>query len=142
MRRLRKILAVLLAVALALGVGIMGASELGGEIVTLSTSGPDGDSETRIWVVDDLGHAWLRAGSPGNGWLQRIDANPDVTVERAGQTTRFRAVPVRDDPGIRDRIHELMRQKYTWADQIVSLMRDGSGSVPIRLDPVESGGTS
>ena len=130
-------MAVVLAVSLALGIGIMSASELGGEIVTLHTNTPDGEAETRIWVVDDMGHAWLRAGTPGNGWLHRIDANPDVVVERAGQSTRFRAVPVRDDPILRDRIHELMAQKYTWADRVVSLMRDGSKSVPIRLDPVE-----
>lgn len=142
MRRLRKVLAVVLAAAMALGIGIFGVSELGGEIGTLGTSTPDGDAHTRIWVVDDSGHAWLRAGSPDNGWLLRIDANPDVTVEREGQVTRYRAVPVRDDPTLRDRIHELMRQKYTWADRIVSLMRDGSQSVPIRLDPVEPGGAS
>ncbi len=142
MRRLRKILVVVLAVSLALGVGIMGASELGGEIVTLHTNSPDGEAQTRIWVVDEAGHAWLRAGTPGNGWLLRIDADPDVLVERAGQSTRFRAVPVRDDPTIRDRIHELMAQKYTWADWLVSQMRDGSQSVPIRLDPVEAAAPS
>ena len=142
MRGLRKVLAVVLAAALALGIGIFGASELGGEIVTLGTSSPDGEAHTRIWVVDDMGHAWLRAGSPGNGWLVRIDANPDVTIERAGQVSRYRAVPVRGDPALRDRIHALMREKYTWADRIVSLIRDGSQSVPIRLDPVEPGGAS
>lgn len=142
MRRFRMIVAVVLAVSLALGIGVMSASELGGEIVTLHTTTPDGEAETRIWVVDDMGHAWLRAGTPGNGWLRRIDANPDVVVERAGLSTRFRAVPVRDDPTLRDRIHELMAQKYTWADRVVSLMRDGSKSVPIRLDPVVSGEAS
>ena len=142
MRRFRRVVAVVLAVVLALGIGLFGVSELGGEIVTLRTSTPDGTASTRIWVVDDAGHAWLRAGSPGNGWLVRIDANPDVTVERAGQVTRFRAVPVRDDPTLRDRIHALMREKYTWADRIVSLLRDGSKSVPIRLDPIAPRGSS
>ncbi len=112
------------------------ASELGGEIVTLHTAGPDGDVETRVWIVDDGGHAWLRAGMPDNTWLQRIDANPDVVVERRGEAIRFRAVPVRDDPAIRDRIHELMREHYTWADRVVGQIRDGTKSVPIRLDPV------
>ena len=126
MRTFRKVVAIGLAVVMALGLGIFGVSELGGEIVTLGTTTPDGASSTRIWVVDDAGHAWLRAGAPSNGWLVRIDANPDVTIERAGQVTRYKAVPVRDDPKLRDRIH--------------ALMRDGSHSVPIRLDPVEPGG--
>jgi len=138
MRGLRRVVAVVLAVSLTFGVGIFGVSELGGEVVTLRTTAPDGESARRIWVVDDVGHAWLRAGNPANGWLLRIDANPDVTVERAGVTTRFKAVPIRDDPAVRDRIHALMRQKYTWADRIVSLIGDRSKSVPIRLDPVEA----
>lgn len=137
MRRLRQILALVLAVALALGIGIFGVSELGGEIVTLHTN-VDGEASTRIWVVDDAGRAWLRAGNPSNGWLARIDANPDVVVERNGESTRFRAVPVRDDAAARERIHALMREKYTWADRIVSLIGDRTKSVPIRLDPVES----
>ena len=139
MRTFRRVVAIGLAVVMALGLGIFGVSELGGEIVTLGTSSASGDASTRIWVVDDAGHAWLRAGAPSNGWLVRIDANPDVTIERAGQRTRYKAVPVRDDPTLRDRIHALMREKYTWADRIVSMMRDGSHSVPIRLDPVEPG---
>ncbi|MEX2206259.1 MAG: hypothetical protein WEF50_08540 [Myxococcota bacterium] len=139
MRRFRRVVAIGLALVMALGIGIFGASELGGEIATLGTSTADGEASTRIWVVDDAGHAWLRAGAPGNGWLVRIDANPNVTVERNGVLTRYTAVPVRDDPTLRDRIHALMREKYTWADRIVSALRDGSHSVPIRLDPVEPG---
>jgi len=138
MRRIRRILAVVIAISLALGLGVMGASELGGEVVTLRTNAPGGEAETRIWVVDDGGSAWLRAGNPGSGWLQRIDADPDVVVERAGESTRYRAVPVRNDPTLRDRIHALMREKYTWADRIVSLIGDRAQSVPIRLDPVEA----
>lgn len=137
MRRFRKVVAVVLTFTMALGLGIFGASELGGEIVTLHTNAPDGEAETRVWVVDGAGHAWLRAGNPSNGWLVRIDANPDVVVERNGQSTRFNAVPVRDDPAARERIHALMREKYTWADWVVSQIGDRTKSVPIRLDPVE-----
>ena len=142
MKRLRKALIWVLVLAMALGSGIFGVSELGGEIVTLGTHTADGDANTRIWVVDDVGHAWLRSGTPGNGWLERIDANPDVTIERAGVVTRYRAVPVRTDPKLRDRIHALMAEKYTWADRIISALRDGTQSVPIRLDPVEPGPAS
>ena len=137
MKLLRRVLIVALVIAMALGSGIFGASELGGEIATLRTHGSDGDASTRVWVVDDGGHAWLRSGSGGSGWYHRLEANPDVTLERAGMTTRYVAVPVKGDPAQRDRIHALMREKYTWADQIVSLSRDGANSVPIRLEPAE-----
>lgn len=135
MRGIRRIVVLLLVLAVALVAGIFAASELGGEVVSLHTHGPDGDATTRTWVVDDAGFAWLRSGTPENGWLVRIDAAPDVIVERGGESLHFRAVPVRDDPAVRDRIHALMRDKYTWADRIVSLIRDGSRSVPIRLEP-------
>lgn len=136
MRGIRRIVVAALLVALAIGIAVMGASELGGEVVTLHTASPDGEVTTRIWIVDDTGYAWLRAGVPENGWLLRIDANPDVVVERGGESLRFRAVPVRNDPAVRDRIHARMRQDYGLADRIVSLLRDASKSVPVRLDPI------
>jgi hypothetical protein len=128
---------VLAVVVLAVGfVGlIFAASELVPEKVVLHTHDGAADRTTPLWVVDDGGFAWLRAGVPGSGWLKRIDANPDVTVERGGQTYHFHAVPVRE-PVIRDHIHALMREKYGWSDRIVSMMRDPNGSVPVRLEPV------
>jgi hypothetical protein len=125
---------VVLALALFVA-SILLASELGSELVTLGTVGADGaTSETRLWIVDDGGSAWLRAGVPESGWLLRIQANPAVVVERGGTTTSFRAVPV-SDPILRDRIHRLMREKYGWADRWISIIRDGGASVPVRLDP-------
>ncbi|HTO06783.1 MAG TPA: nitroreductase/quinone reductase family protein [Myxococcota bacterium] len=134
-----RLLARILFLVLLLGVSFVGlifaASEFGGEGVVLHTHDGSADRTTHLWVVDDGGFAWLRAGVPGTGWLKRIEANPDVTVERGGQTFHFRAVPIHE-PAIRDRIHELMRQKYAWADKFVSMLRDPKGSVPVRLEPV------
>jgi hypothetical protein len=48
----------------------------------------------------------------------------------------MKAVPVHD-PAIRDRIHALMRDKYPFADRLISVMRDPSGSVPVRLETVQ-----
>jgi hypothetical protein len=115
---------------------VFGASELGGELVTLHTRDASGaDKTTHLWVVDDAGFAWLRAGKPTSGWLVRMEANPDVTVERGGMTYHFKAVPVHE-PVVRDRIHALMREKYPFADRVISLLRDPNGSVPVRLEPV------
>jgi hypothetical protein len=131
----------LVILVLVLVVGFFGtvmlASEYGGEVVVLHTKEGDADKVTHLWVVDDAGFAWLRAGTPGSGWLKRIDANPDVTVERAGQSYHMRAVPVRE-PVVRDRIHTLMREKYPFADRLISVMRDGNSSVPVRLETVQA----
>lgn len=129
----------LVTFALVLAAGFIAsvyiASEYGGEVVVLHTLQGNDEETTHLWVVDDSGFAWLRSGTPESGWLRRIGANPEVTVERAGQTYQFRAVPVRE-PMVRDRIHALMRDKYGLADQLISTIRDGDLSVPVRLDPV------
>ncbi|HTO54814.1 MAG TPA: hypothetical protein VMR50_15620 [Myxococcota bacterium] len=114
---------------------IFGASEFGGELVTLHTHDGAADRTTHLWVVDDVGFQWLRAGVPSSGWLKRIEADPDVTVERKGQSAHYHAVPIHD-PVTRDRIHALMREKYAWADKLVSAIRDPNGSVPVRLEPL------
>jgi hypothetical protein len=128
-----------IAVAMALGLGalfvgsVFAASELGGEVVTLISFGPRGSAyHTHLWVVDADGSAWLRAGQPGERWLARIRANPHVLLERSGARKRYRAVP---DPAARDRIQALMREKYGLADRYIAMLRDGSRSIPVRLEP-------
>ncbi len=135
MRKLRLAGGILLAIVVLLSGSMLVASEQGEEIVTLTTFEEDGSAvETRLWVVDDAGSSWLRAGVPSSGWLARIEQRPVIEVERAGQKGRHRAVPVRE-PAARDRIHALMRAKYGFADRWISLMRDSIESVPVRLDP-------
>jgi hypothetical protein len=112
---------------------MIGASELAEEVVVLHTTDERGrDQRTSLWVVDDeLETLWLRAGMPESSWLLRIEANPEVELERAGQRAEYTAVPV---PEARERIHQLMRERYGLADRIISALRDGSESVPVRLD--------
>jgi len=128
---------VLLGLALAFGISMLVASESGEEIVVLRTVDAEGAShETRLWVADDAGFAWLRAGQPGSGWYVRLQAHSQVEVERDGAVGRFEAVPV-PDPASRDRIHALMRAKYGFADRWVSMLGDRTLSIPVRLDPIE-----
>jgi hypothetical protein len=137
MSLLLRLLGVVLALVVLFFAAVFGASEFGGEVVKLDTVDASGAHHTtHLWVVDDGGFAWLRAGVPTSGWLVRLEAHPDVTVERGGVSYEMKAVPVRE-PAIRDRIHALMRDKYPWADRLVSVMRDPNGSVAVRLDPVK-----
>jgi hypothetical protein len=136
MKIVRRIVVWAFVLVVALLVATFGASELGGEVVTLRTRDGAGEAATRLWVVDDAGAQYLRAGNPGSGWLVRIQADPDVTVERNGFNARYRAVPVTNDPGQPARIHALMREKYGIADRIVSVLGDRSQSIAVRLDPV------
>jgi len=125
----------LLAVVVVFFVGIFAASELGGEIVTLTTFDAAGTpAETRLWVVDDAGAAWLRCGVPTSGWCGRMRASPAVRVSRGGTSRDFTAALV-TEPAVRDRIHALMAEKYGWADALIGTIRDGDASVAVRLDP-------
>lgn len=109
------------------------AGELGGEVVTLRTADTVGVThETSVWVVDDGGRQWLRAGSPKASWYQRILVKPEVELVRNEQTGRYTAVPVE---GSRARINALMAERYGWADRVIGLVRSRDGAVAIRLDP-------
>ena len=59
------------------------------------------------------------------------DAPTDVTITFLPDT----GVPVTNDPGQPARIHALMRDKYGWADRVVSVIGDRSQSIAVRLDP-------
>ena len=124
-------------VALGLVMGLMfAASELGGEVVTLVTSDTDGTlHETSLWIVEDEGALWLRAGNPDSSWLKRIRKTPAVTLTRAGKTVRYRAEVVLGRNG---RINQLMADGYGWADRVIGGMRDAAETVAIRLVPAGS----
>ena len=140
MKKLLLAVAAVVVLAVLVIVGIFAASELGGEVVTLQTLAADGTAiETRLWIVEVDGDLWLRAGARPSGWLKRIEADPRVSITRGEVTSDHRAVPVRDAQ-TRDRIHAAMRERYPLADALVSLARDGSLSVPVRLEPMPDGG--
>lgn len=109
------------------------AGDLGGEVVTLRTADTVGVMhDTSLWVVDDGGRQWLRAGSTTSSWYERILVKPEVELVRNGQTGRYTAVQVE---GSRERINALMAERYGWADRLIGLVRSRDGAVAIRLDP-------
>lgn len=126
-----------LAVALLVVVLAVGALEIvaaeSDEVVVLRVVDAAGvPHETRLWVVDDGSHSWLRAGSPAAGWFVLLEERPDVEVVRGEETLAVHAVP---EPGARARINELMRAKYGWADAYIGALFGRDDAVPIRLDP-------
>jgi len=130
----RVILGSLVLLAL-LGVAYYGLAE-SGEVVVLETHDSTGAvHETRVWVVDHDGFAWLRTGDRTAPWLVRLREKPEVAVTRAGVRREYRAVPG-DDPAMRDRINALVLEKYGLAEQALRvLMLKPDGATPIRLEP-------
>jgi len=122
-------------VGFALGlffVVVFAASEMAGEVVTVHTYHAGGlSTETPLWIVDEGGRAYLRAGMPDSKWFVRLQAEPNVDVVRDGVTTSYTAVVA---PQMRDRVNLLMAEKYGWAESLLGLMRDSESTMPIRLD--------
>ena len=135
MRKLLAILGALLATALVL-VLVQGIAAESGEVVVVRTRDAAGAwHETRLWIVEDAGTSWLRAGTAEAGWLARVEADPDIEVVRGGETRARRGLP---EPARRERIDALMRRKYGWADAYISFLVGRGGSVPVRLaDPAD-----
>jgi hypothetical protein len=133
LRNALRILGVLLGLAVAAAILEYVASE-SGEVVVLRTTDASGDfHETRLWVVDHDGSAWLRAGNPAVGWFERLSSRPEVVVVRGDASAAFRAVPT---PEARDVVNERMQEKYGWADRYVSFFFSREKKIPVRLLPV------
>jgi hypothetical protein len=149
MRIVRNVLiaiGVMLGVIVALALGHLALIEIGREVVVVHEPTPSGVMHrSRLWIVDDGGHSWIHPGNANaQWWVQQMDANPIVEVERGGETRRYR---VRPDPDAHAKVHQLMRQKYGLADWWVRFLTGtdtNSGvltgkkctTVPIRLEPI------
>ena len=123
---------------LVVGVAFAGLERLAAErieVVELIAANEAGEKRnTRLWVVDDEGLAYLRVGADGSGWHDRILKNDSVTVVRQGVTAQYR---VQARPEKSARINALMQQKYTWGDTLIGLMVGGrEGSIPLELQPL------
>jgi hypothetical protein len=128
-----KILLLLLALALAFVLTLAAASEFGGEVVTLYTrDASGGESGTSLWVVDHEGFQYLRAGDRAASWFERLRREPQVRVERAGKAASYQALP---SPDLTRTVDQLMAEKYGIADRIISVIRDPSSSMAVRLVP-------
>ncbi len=135
MRALRRALTVIVGLVVILVGGIYALSESGEEVVTLRSTNAAGEQHsTRLWIVEDSGFAWLRVGQPGSRWHQDLLARPVVEVVRGDETQTYRAVPV-ETPEARQRINQLVAEKYGLAETVISWMHDESTVVPIRLEP-------
>lgn len=106
--------------------------EVGREVVTLRTRADGGEwNETRLWVVDYDGDAWLH--STGPAWEQRFAEDPEVELVRGGETRHYLAEPDREPHAA---IDQALRRKYGIADRWVRFIAPCDEAVlPFRLRP-------
>ena len=131
-----RVLVFLVAFVAALLAGaVVVASEMGGEVVVVTTSDERGvEFETSLWIVEDVGSQWLRAGNRESAWCQRLLANPVIKMERGGEVATYRA---HAEPDATARVNGLMARDYGLADRVVGLLRDDAKSLAIRLEPID-----
>ena len=110
------------------------ASETGEVVVLTTVEQASGDTATtRLWVVEHDNTLWLR-GSAQAGWTQRaLSQNIPLQFEPDGITNTY---TVTSAPAQVGTVNELMRQKYGWRDQFISLMAPREASVVLRLTAV------
>ena len=133
--RMRRVLRLLIAAAVAYALVTYVALELN-DVARLRTK-TDTNSwrETHVWVANgEGGTLWLEAATPTRAWLLDLQQRPDVELDHGGTTATWRAVPV-DGPEAQALVRSLLREKYGWADRWVGLLQDTSQAVPVRLDP-------
>ena len=128
--------ALLLAVGIAVAVIVIASNSLDeGEVVTLVTKSDNGAAyDTQLWIVEWNGQLYLRVGSPNAHWLERLRANPQVTLQRGGAALTFTALP-KDDSETREAVNARMAAKYGYADRLWGYLGDRGRSVPILLEP-------
>ena len=138
MKYLYSLIVIIVGLPLAF-VGLMyGASELGGEVVTLQRANSDGTrSDVRIWIVSQGDTEWIEHGDKQAHWINQLTTSPRLSLTRHGETRDYLATP---DPDSHALYHQLRQQKYGWADSLVALLvgggSDDCAGVPVRLEPL------
>lgn len=136
--RVRTIMLALGLLAATLVIAALALDE--GEVVTLLSRDDGGmEHETQLWIVQIDGTPHLRAASGRVEWLDRIEAEPIVTLEREDREPETFLAMRQSDPALRQRVNRAMAEKYGLADRIWGLLSDRSGALPIRLAPAPPG---
>lgn len=108
-----------------------------GEVAHLQTLDAEGRAyESDLWIVDVDGVLFLRANGPNAHWFIRLQANPQVTIERDGESLSYEAVPV-SGPQAKRRVDRAMSEKYGLPEEVWEWLTRASETIPIRLDPRE-----
>ncbi len=92
--------------------------------------------ETKMWVVDYAGSAWVRVANPERRWYRRLLAHPAVELVRAGRAAPYLA-HADDALPTRLAVDAAFAAKYGFTDTWYgALLR--RAAIPVRLDPPSS----
>jgi hypothetical protein len=133
MAGMRIMLATVLGVAVLFAAVTLLALE-GREVVVLRTLDAHGQArDTRTWIADEDGYAWIEAANAERPFLLHLQTHPEVELRRGGTPYRCHAAAV-SNPAGHQRIRRLLAAKYGWADRWIGWLTDTSGSLAVRLE--------
>lgn len=126
---------VVLLVAAVFGLQILASERV--EVIELHTMDAGGkEVTTHLWVVDHEGTQYLRSGTGAAGWLDRAKAE-DGAIEMTRNGKRM-GYQIRPRPEYQRQINDLMSEKYTWGDDVITVLIGGrDDALPIALEPLE-----
>ena len=93
----------------------------------------DESSRIRIWIVDNDEASWIEHGDSESYWMDHLQTSNGIVLDREGQTQIYEGTL---DPDSHNLYHDLRRQKYSWADQVIGMLSGGREScdgIPVRL---------
>lgn len=134
MRLLRIAGAILALLVLVAAAGTYVAGEQN-EVAVLRTRDATGvPYDTKLWIVDVDGAAWVRVARPERQWFQRLRAEPEIELVRGGaEPRRMRATP---DPTLetKARLDRAFRDKYGLVDWWYGVVLRRN-PMPVKLEP-------
>ena len=131
---MRRLALVAVGVIIAFAVITFAALE-GGEVVVVRTHDDQGAvRETRAWIAEHDGHAWIETANLERPFYLHLLADRDIEIVRGGAVIPVRAVPLPQAEG-HPLIRRLLAEKYGWKDVWIGWIADTSQSTAIRLDP-------
>jgi hypothetical protein len=131
----RGTLCALLGLAIVWGIWHVSAPALSDVAILHVSDVENTDRYVTLWAVEDTGSIWLRAARPDREWLDWLRERANVELELGGESARYTA-EIFEQPDARERVDELMRAKYGWADRARELLL-GTDTVPVRLEPAD-----
>ncbi len=92
--------------------------------------------EKRLAVVEDAdGNVWVQSGHHFRGWYHALLENPEVELDRGGETRKYTAVPV-DTPESEALVKGLLRERAGPVRfAIIRTVLLFADVKPVRLDP-------
>jgi len=101
-----------------------GSALAGDDTVRVVTRDEDGSARvTKIWIVAVAGEAYIRTGS--THWGRNLERDADLGLRTASGEYDLRVEFVADD-ALRALVAQAFREKYGWADRLLSPFRGRS----------------